>query len=683
MEHLVLQAWHGLDVEPEDVQWLLTSGALVKLGCIVASRVPLSSSESDTADMEGLWEAAVTAYGKVVSRCISVGSAISAEADRTWALVLSRVAEGPVGDKRDARRLRVLTWMHASLSRFPGRYSASKNLLEQVLQIAHRPESPLLQRVALKCCELILPGSARSEVDTLLGPWVRDALSYIGSVLVVSSNQERQGMERANIDGGGSGGEGKSKSSSSASELEKVRGVMAKSSTEGHLWKVVVLPVLGRGKLTQEEEAAVEAACLKALTSNQKDGEGEGEGEEEAGTRVRRRGQQERAKEVARSIACGSEAFLHQSQSREECLSVSAALVTRDALSVVFRARPPTSDHGGTRWSSGNVKHSAAMDMLATLRFLSSCMPEDGEEPFAPEIVREEVSGSLKEGLSSMMSLREGKAAAESEETGRASKCLAGIHEAIGALELLCSGESDANIRAGCRIQIVGGVGNANPPVRPHSRGATTGRVVRVDAVTATLSYIPDEVLRSRSYQHWVPLIVPLHHARKLQDPGNARLFPQALVECCLAQVFSAVSGHRPGDGGVVERLSGHLQMRGIHALSWMLKRDPADVPRKAIASGLLPLLSEVASSPGGVGTGEGGERLEQKLDAITSLLCECTDGGSKSHPSLASRTSHPGGGGSSSSGGSQGDSGAGGGLGTGVGPGRGLRGLPIEPFVR
>lgn len=164
----MLQAWHGLDVEAEDVKWLLSSGALARLGSIAVSRVPLSNIESETVDMEGLWEAAATAHGKVVSRCMLLGGDISAEADKAWGAMLSRVSEGKAGDRRDARRLLVLTWMHASLSRCPGRYAASKTLVEEVLQIAQTPESPLLQRVALKCCELILPGSARYRTHNLL-----------------------------------------------------------------------------------------------------------------------------------------------------------------------------------------------------------------------------------------------------------------------------------------------------------------------------------------------------------------------------------------------------------------------------------------------------------------------------------------------------------------------------------
>lgn len=162
------------------------------------------------------------------------------------------------------------------------------------------------------------------------------------------------------------------------------------------------------------------------------------------------------------------------------------------------------------------------MDVIATLRTIVSATGSGAC------LVREALTGSLSDGIASLAPLREGKPA-----SGQAKRHVDQVAAAVAALEVLTW--RDAHIRPGSRVTITAASG-----------GGITARVVRVDAMTSSVSYLPDEVVLSRSYQHWSPLVAPLHAARSMFDQPAA--LPVELVDQCIAQVMTIVSTTQGGD---------------------------------------------------------------------------------------------------------------------------------------
>lgn len=136
------------------------------------------------ADEEALWEASVTAYGKVMSLCFAhsrtSGTALTSivgSASAAFARVLSALGGTTAGEQRDAGQMRVLTWLHCALSKRDARTrseAASRGdevgakegdggggaftagLVKELLPLAVAGESWLVQRVALKCSQELL-----------------------------------------------------------------------------------------------------------------------------------------------------------------------------------------------------------------------------------------------------------------------------------------------------------------------------------------------------------------------------------------------------------------------------------------------------------------------------------------------------------------------------------------------
>lgn len=221
--------------------------------------------------------------------------------------------------------------------------------------------------------------------------------------------------------------------------------------------------------VTKEDVSSAQKSASTSISSTSS------EAVAEIAARVRRAAHSGRAKEVARLIAQGKEAYLHQG-AREDCQAVCAYLDTRDALPMVCRARPPVQGKTQMRWRTGSTKYALGMDALGILRELA-CAKACGV------LVRESIVQTLSAAHAQLEAVSRKLQKSSGDAAEKANKELL---RGLAALELLCWGLNDHHVRAGAQIQSVHKTGSRITPLM--------GRVLHVDSLSGVLSYFPSEV---------------------------------------------------------------------------------------------------------------------------------------------------------------------------------------------
>lgn len=276
LEHLVLQAWHALDIKPENLPWVEASGAVRRLGGLVierASATEVGAENESELDSCGLWEAAMICFSRVTTAVAEL-SVVNVKDETLMsnaqaAIMRSTVAVAcemcdkidslPVGEARDVHQIYLVVWLHNILSRSQSarECAASKNALLQVLlSWALDAEAPQVQRVAMRVVVQVFSSAETVEAEPLKS-WVSDALDFVAKALGVTPDSKQASPVKDAVESDTAGPSGYASGSRSASS--------SSASPEATMWKVVMLPLSDSHTLSSDQETVLEVIFSPSL----------------------------------------------------------------------------------------------------------------------------------------------------------------------------------------------------------------------------------------------------------------------------------------------------------------------------------------------------------------------------------------------------------------------------------
>eukprot|EP00960_Hanusia_phi_P050543 760281-Hanusia_phi.AAC.2 len=631
LKHLVLSAFFSLQLEPEDIKFLIENSIVAKLSQLILDPSLKSfpcftaAADGDNVDLDtlsGLCDAALTVLFRVSASCSQLDpSDPDLQADiRTFlshAVAIGQNLFQSIDDlkpseSKDLLQLKTLTWLYGLANRKP--YISlmifqNPKLFSVLCRWAIYADSPQIQRVALVLLSRVLKCNAvcdemqnlddegvrrlfdMQDQGNLLDTVFREIGTILGGTREESASDKSASSSQSPID-----------FSSDTNELKNAQ------------WFTVAFPFSAGSPMDPSTAQKFNSDCQKALrlTSKCKDMD-----EETLRKKV---------SDLSNTLQTNQRCVLYEG-SYDECQSLSLQWESSVAFTVVIKGKKTSKLESNKpwRWRSGQAKLSVAMELVSFLKRIC-----------ANSAIRKLILAMSFE----MMKLsREHLLSSRSLPSSSINQSI--LSKGMAAVELFC-GETDISIRVGSRIRLpmIGAAGRI--PAR-------YGIVVRCDHLLGMMCVLPEEIIFSKSLQTWVPITLPIVSSTYSCHQKNTSLFQLLVgsdqVEAKLAlqnimDMFACLRLMREKEGNA-ERWCRCFQSRLMSSLASIVNHNEID-HTELLTNGVFEDLVHFAVKninhldP---------ITYEVKRAGIVSLLCENKD---KAPLTLLSnaRASGPGGGG-------------------------------------
>jgi hypothetical protein len=673
MSHLILNAYHSLQWQLSDAEWLIRAGIIDKLSNIMVDRSTgylVGASPAEIKDpvehesLEGLRDEGFSVFAALTStlaRLAAKGTGTQEHADTLLGHtveVAARLVKGaslyPSSETGDLLQLKILMWLcalvtgnHAMASLVVKNDGLRQTIVGWVID-AH---SPQVQRVAMRLLSSILctglsgvGDSVARYLQTANGEHLVQAmLASIGAIMAAQGGLQARSKEPA------------------ANADATMRDTWAPSSPESRAskdqWMVMVWPAAPDSKLSEQERAAVQDACKGALQHVRR--------YQDSAAAAKTKAQHVASATAEREKAC---AYVGTYQ---ECQAISQHWLCDHSIALVLKTKRPDSRDAFKdvyRWRSGDVEVSTAQQQISLLSALH-------QSP----VLSQSVSSQLVSALSAAATRWERLAANPALHV--TAEMQGDITKGLAVLETI-SGKVDIFMRVGSQVKLK----EKSSSARKTSRG---GVVVGCDHLLGTMSVLPNAVLASKSLQSVVPTTVsigggagPVEVDASMHTPFLLAQHDATTVMRCLVMMYSnlqSVSNLQSSGVSALSHWSRMMQSRAVCAMSHILQHGLVEAHHTA-GSGMLSMLVDHAIENS---TYHDADALEVHRAHVVAALCESPD---KAPTALlaAARSSGPGGGGGGPPGGPDAPSG-----GVGGSAGASIRGssqriMPsVESFIR
>ena len=677
MSHLVLSAYHSLQWQLSDAEWLIRAGIIDKLSNVMVDRstghlVGASPAQLQDAveheSLVGLRDQALSVFAALTTTLARLAANGADKQGHAATLlgsaveVAERLVKGaclhPSSETRDLLQLRILMWLYALVSENHAMSTLvvkNDGLRQTVMGWVMDADSPQVQRVAMRLLASILRRSespvstgdhAARSLQTASGEHLVQAmLAGIGAVVAAQGGLQTRSKEPA--------------SHADAAMRDAWAPLSPESRASKDQWMVMVWPAADDAKLSDTESAAVEDACKAALQHARR------YQDNAAAAKTK-------AQQVARSIAARDKACAFVG-SYQECQAIALNWDCDHSIALVLKTKrqdPRDASKDVHRWRSGDVEVSIAQQQIALLHALH-------QSSVLSQSVASELVGALSVAATCWEKLASNPALhVTAEMRGE-------INKGLAVLEIIC-GKVDVFTRVGSQVKLKDKVDKGVP--RKSSRG---GVVVGCDHLLGTMSVLPYAVLASKSLQSVVPTSVPIGGGAGLVGVDTSLGMPFLLakhdaetVMRCLVTMYpnlQSVSSLQSSGVSALSHWSRGMQSRAVCTLSHMLQHELVEA-RHMAGSGILSMLVDHAiENP----TWHDAEALEVRRSHVVAALCESADNAPTALLASA-RAPGPGGGGSGGGGGPDAPSGGVGGSAGASVRGSGQRMMPsVESFIR